>query len=115
MKFTEPRRSVLSAALLLFLGVTLVGHVCALPLHDHEAPPTSQHTEDQHHDGGDSVHAASCEAVRSTAPAPPCVPQITTAFSRDGAIRQSSGIVLTRRPTHSGSPPLFLLHSALLI
>ena len=115
MGFGEPRRPVLSGALLLFLGVTLLGHVCALPLHDHGAPATSQHTEDQHHDGGDSVHAASCEAVRSTAPASPCVPHVTTAFRQDGAVPQRTGVALTRRPTRSSSPPLFLLHAALLI
>src|SRR5258705_11021421 len=114
MRFAGTRRSVLSAALLLFLGVTLVGHVCALPLHDHAAPPTPQHSEEQQHDG-DSVHAASCEAVASTAPASPGVPDITTAFRRDGAVRQSRGIALTHRPTNSSSPPLFLLHAALLI
>jgi hypothetical protein len=100
----------------MLLAVTLVGHVCVLPLHDHEQSATSHHGgEDQDHDGADAVHAASCEAVRSTTPASPSVPHVTTSLSQDVAVRRSSGISLTRRPKPSSSPPLFLLHASLLI
>jgi hypothetical protein len=115
MRFGASRRSLLPAALLLVLGLTLLGHVCVLPLHDHEQPATSHHAEDQDHRGGDSMHAASCEAVRSASPASPCVPHVTTALSADVAVPQTRRIPLTRRPQPSSSPPLYLLHAALLI
>src|SRR6266446_479619 len=52
-------RHLLSATVLTLLALTLVGHVCALPLHGHSAT-------EEHHDAGDSVHGASCEVLRST-------------------------------------------------
>jgi hypothetical protein len=108
-------RSLLSGAILLLLAITLVGHVCVLPLHDHDQPVTSHHAEEHDHDGGGAVHVASCEALRSAPLASPGVVHITTALRSDVAVLATGRIPLTRRSQPSSSPPLFLLHASLLI
>jgi hypothetical protein len=101
-------RHLLSVSVLALLAVTLVGHVCALPLHGHGAT-------EEHHDGADSIHGASCEVLRSTPsltwlPAFDSVPLVDRpADDRSGA-RQ---VFFTPLSVHS--PPLFLLHGSLLI
>jgi hypothetical protein len=99
--------------LLLLLAFTLVGHICALPHGDDHALP---HESTQHdHDGGDGLHVASCEGVRSAPPSSPCASQVTTPLNMDLAAPRVAQLALTRRPQPSSSPPLFLLHAALLI
>jgi hypothetical protein len=99
---------LLSVTVLTLLALTLVGHVCALPLHDHPAA-------ENHHDGGDSVHGASCEVVRSTSSATEG-PTIDAAPRADRGVEHGSrGLQISSRPLSVHSPPLFLLHAALLI
>ena len=104
---------LVSIGMLLLLAFTLVGHICALPHGDDHALP---HESTQHdHDGGDGLHVASCEGVRSTPPSSPCTPQVTMLLNMDAAAPRVSRLSLIRRPQPSSSPPLFLLHAALLI
>jgi hypothetical protein len=99
---------LLSVTVLVLLTLTLVGHVCALPLHDHSA------TEDQH-DAGDAVHGASCEVVRSTSSATGC-PVVDAALLVDRPLDHCPrAIQISSQPLSVHSPPLFLLHAALLI
>ena len=101
-------RYLLSGTVLAILALTLVGHVCALPLHGHPAT-------EEHHDAGDSVHGASCEVLRST-PSLTWYPIVDTAPLVDRPVEACSGalqVFSTSSSVHS--PPLFLLHAALLI
>src|SRR5467141_1816265 len=101
-------RHLLSVTVLAILALTLVGHVCALPLHGHPAT-------EEHHDAGDSVHGASCEVVRSTSSATGC-PIANAALLVTGPVDHClRGLQICSRPLSVHSPPLFLLHAALLI
>jgi hypothetical protein len=107
MKRTPRFRYLLSVTVLALLALTLVGHVCALPLHDHPAA-------ENHHDGGDSVHGASCEVVRSTSPVTCPIVDAAPLVDRPLDYR-ARGLHTFPRPLSVHSPPLFLLHAALLI
>jgi len=112
----RPRRvsPLMSLGLLLVLAFTLVGHICALPhRHDHAAVPEQSAGHD--HDSGDALHVASCEGVRSSPPSSPCAPQATPLLTVDAAAPGVARLALIRTPQPSSSPPLFLLHAALLI
>jgi len=102
----------------LLVGVAILivlGHVCALPVHAHSGTVTT-HTEDHHEPGSDeAAHGGSCEVLRAGS-------------SFDVPALQPTGILLsaiggvaihrahaTPAPAATSSPPLFLLHSALLI
>jgi hypothetical protein len=113
----------LKVRLLFVIGIVAIfGHVCALPTHTHVSAAAGTHG---HADAADSregepsedaVHAASCDAVRtptSTVPAPVAIvvaryiePHETV---RSTAARRAAPVAVMF------SPPLFLLHAALLI
>jgi hypothetical protein len=101
-------RHLLSVTVLALLALTLVGHVCALPLHGHPAT-------EEHHDAGDSVHGASCEVLRSTPSLTwcPIVAATPLVDRRMDDCSEAQQIFSIPRSVHS--PPLFLLHAALLI
>jgi hypothetical protein len=105
---------MVSIGLLLLLAFTLVGHICALPHgDDHAAVP---HESAGHgHEHGDALHVASCDGVRPAPPSSPCAPQATLLLSLDAAAPRVVQLALVRIPQPSSSPPLFLLHAALLI
>jgi hypothetical protein len=108
MKRAPSFRYLLSVTVLALLALTLVGHVCALPLHHHPAA-------ENHHDGADSVHGASCEVARSTSPVTVC-PVVDAALLVDRPVDYCArGLQTFSRPLSVHSPPLFLLHAALLI
>lgn len=103
----------------LFLGLGLfvvLSHVCALPVHAAGLATLVGHTHGAHETSADeSVHGASCEAVRSTFTVAPPVLPATPATS----VRVVTQIV--QRPLErplsvfATSPPLFLLHASFLI
>jgi hypothetical protein len=106
---------VAAVALLIVAIVAVLGHVCVLPLHAHAAPVDGHgsHSEDS---SDNSVHAASCDALKATSPTSSIVPIAT---SMPLVVVEP---VSLRRPldrdavrAHAESPPLFLLHAALLI
>lgn len=104
----------------LFLGLGLfvvLSHVCALPVHAAGLATLVGHTQGAHDESSadESVHGASCEAVRSTfAVTPPVLPATPAT-----PVRVVTHIV--RRPldrplaAFATSPPLFLLHASFLI
>jgi hypothetical protein len=101
-------RHLLSVTVLALLAVTLIGHVCTLPLHGHPAT-------EEHHETGDSVHGASCEVLRST-PSLTWYPIVDRAAIVDVPVETCSGALqVVSTPLSVHSPPLFLLHAALLI
>jgi len=91
------------AAAMLLMG----SHICLLPSHHHDASAGSH--------AGEVVHAASCEGVRSAPTACPIIAAgIQVALPQFTAVAAEWGGA--RRPKVSlKSPPLFLLHSTLLI
>ena len=104
----------MSFGLLVLLAFTLVGHICALPHgDDHAAVPYERSGHD--HDGGDGMHAASCEGVRAAPLSSPCAPQALILLNVDAATPRVARLAPSRRQQPSSSPPLFLLHAALLI
>ena len=58
--------SFLARALLVVLVVILVGYVCVLPDHGHVEAATQHSDGDQPYDSDETVHAASCEMLRSS-------------------------------------------------
>ena len=106
--------------LLVALAVVMVlGHICALPFHAHAGVITTHEERESHHSDTDpdedAAHAASCDAVKA-APAADgvavlipidTVPVVVSPLVRHLAEADASAV--------GGSPPLFLLHAALLI
>ena len=101
--------------LLLTVGM-LIGHVCALPIHGHLDTAPWHSDEAQPHDADEAVHAGSCEILPSSGVACPAVMTIAA------YVAATPGEPLQRwidrgsiSPLPTASPPLFLLHAALLI
>jgi len=107
MKVARRRRYWLVVTVLAMLTLTLVGHVCALPHHHPIAG--------DHHDTGDSLHGASCEVVRSQAPASGAPALSIVAVMDPVADALIAGVAMPARPRSVHAPPLFLLHASLLI
>jgi hypothetical protein len=116
----------LPAVLLLLVAlVTAVSHVCAQPTHghadvhhDHGAPaPVSAGGGGHHHSDADAAHIASCDAIGARAVSLlPAMPTTVVASPRFEEAVGASGRTATAPMRPSGvSPPLFLLHAALLI
>lgn len=95
----------------------LTGHVCVLPTHGHAEPVPMPAGAGHSHDGGagDGVHGASCEALRSSWGSATVAPSAVTVVADVVApCRRWIGRSDTPK-TVATSPPLFLLHAALLI
>jgi hypothetical protein len=109
-----------SAGHALLLAVCLIvvfSHVCALPVHAVDLATLVGHTHGGHGEpsADESVHGASCEAVRSTfVVTPPVLPAAPAAPVSAATHRVQSPLA---RPlfAFATSPPPFLLHASLLI
>jgi hypothetical protein len=103
-------------SVLLLAVVMLVGHICVLPTHGHVETAPWHGNEAQPHDADEAVHAGSCEALPSSGIGCPAVLTIS-AFVVATPVEPLKQLVGRRGipslPT--SSPPLFLLHAALLI
>src|SRR5262245_34358799 len=113
-------------ALLVIALVATLGHVCVLHVHaghgNHGHDPiASGHTDSESHDHdspeGSGVHVASCDVVGTSSAASPSMPPAWV-VARAGIPTVSDHripeVVAKVRATGT-SPPLFLLHAALLI
>ena len=97
----------------------VLSHICALPAQAHVAivsPAVDEHDATDPHDSSESLHAASCEAAVNASGALPSpisvlVPRVPDSWAALGHERLMP--VVDRPPAES--PPLFLLHAALLI
>ena len=113
------RRSGGARWILLILSLLLLtGRVCVLPTHGHAEPAAMPVDANHSHDGGegDGAHGASCEALRSSWAGSPTVapPALTVVADVVAPCRRCMG--RSDAPTAvASSPPLFLLHAALLI
>jgi hypothetical protein len=102
--------------LLVAIGA-LLGHVCTMPLHAHAEEAASATAGSGGHDDSDDhvVYHASCEALR-TAPAQltPSVMMSSTIVRAPVPVARETARVAAS-VFRAESPPLFLLHAALLI
>lgn len=114
MRVETRGQELVAVAMLIIAIVAVLGHVCVLPVHAHAAPAESH---DSHGDepGDNSVHTASCDALKSTSAAALIVP--AAAWSPLVAVEAAGPRLFDAAPSRSRaeSPPLFLLHAALLI
>lgn len=97
--------------------IGLVGHVCVLPVevsgaemvpHDHAVP------HDGHSGDADGVHAASCETA-ATVPISAGAPAAEASRRSLPLDPGLTPLVPKPRPAPAASPPLYVVHSALLI
>jgi hypothetical protein len=97
----------------------LLGHICAVPLDVEALTPFDHHSSGGSHghgSDGDAVHAASCEMARPPVGASFGGVPIASALPRYEVLVQSVARASALPVTpHATSPPLFLVHSALLI
>jgi hypothetical protein len=93
----------------------VLGHICAAPVHAHAGAVTT-HSEDHPESGADdAAHGGSCETLRAdfNFHAPALVPAgLVLPIVSDPEIRDA---LVASVPEPASSPPLFLLHAALLI
>ena len=106
----------LSSWLLIGVAVFVVlGHVCALPVHVHAGAVTTHAEDHPEHGGDEAAHGGSCEALRAStnSDAPALIP---TGFVLHVISSPETRLAhATQAPAPASSPPLFLLHAALLI
>jgi hypothetical protein len=102
--------------LLLVAFAILLSHVCARPTHAHDAVPAS-HTSHAHDPDteSDAVHAASCEALKPDGTSAVPLASSHAAFDRLRLAVPAGSVTCGPVPRPTTSPPLFLLHAALLI
>jgi hypothetical protein len=107
--------SPLSLLLIAVAVFSALAHICAGPLHAHAAAVTAHEDHHSEHGDGDIGHGGSCEGVTSTAivAAPAVASALTGIAIAHGAARSAPRLLAVPAPT--SSPPLFLLHAALLI
>jgi hypothetical protein len=104
-------------SLFLALGLFVVlSHVCALPVHAAGLATPVGHTHGAHEPSADeSVHGASCEAVRSTFAATPSLLPATPATPARVVTQVVQRPLDRPLSAFATSPPLFLLHASFLI
>ena len=110
------KRARLASWLLVGVAIFVVlGHICADPVHVHAGAVTT-HTEDDPDSGADdAAHGGSCETLRADFDfyMPALLPAgiLLSIVSAPEIYRA----LATPTPAPTSSPPLFLLHAALLI
>jgi hypothetical protein len=116
MRPPSPRHGFVAAALLIVAIAAVLGHVCVLPVHAH-AVPVEGHGSHDDETSEQAVHAASCDALKTSSPAPSIVLVPATVPAIDVEPVSLKGHAFDAAPVsaHPESPPLFLLHAAFLI
>jgi hypothetical protein len=101
------------------IAIMVVGHVCASPFHAHAGAIATHEEHDSHHGSDDAdhdaIHAGSCEALKSAGAALDAVVLVPVGPATVLIERRADRPTAGEPATVSGSPPLFLLHAALLI
>lgn len=102
-------------ALITIAVVTMLGHVCALPLHVHAGTVTTHDDHSGSAEQTDAVHAGSCDAVK--APTVTSDPPVAMAAAPTPLLDSTVARPVRSKPVPvaTASPPLFLLHASLLI
>jgi hypothetical protein len=104
-----------AAALLIVAIIAVLGHICVLPVHAH-AVPVEGHGSHDDDSSENSVHTASCDALKSASATPSILPAATSTplvVVEPVLLKRAFDVASSR--AHADSPPLFLLHAALLI
>lgn len=116
---TIGRRRILCWALVMIAVVVTVGDVCVLPLHVHASAATGTAQGDRHQGGpaaaDHSLHSASCEALGTASVGLTPAVTSTALVVPDIHVGSRSAAVDSSPDLAAASPPLFLLHAALLI
>lgn len=114
MRSRNRAHGFVAPALFIVAIIAVLGHVCVLPLHVH-AVPVEGHGSHGESPADDSVHAASCDALKGTSATPSIVPAAT--WTALVVVEPFALRLFDTAPAaaHAESPPLFLLHSSLLI
>ena len=106
----------LSSWLLVGIAIFVVlGHICAAPVHAHAGAVTT-HAEEHPESGSDeAAHGGSCETLRADFHfhAPALLPTGIVLAVIGGP--ENRHACVPAAPAPASSPPLFLLHAALLI
>src|SRR5262245_20973077 len=93
----------------------VMGHICAGPIHAHAGTLTTHSEDHPEHGSDEAAHGGSCEALRTSASIDlPALPAAGLDVVLITALREVAGVPPTA-PAPDTSPPLFLLHAALLI
>ncbi len=104
-------------ALVTIAVATMLGHVCAVPLHVHAGTVTTHDDHAGSAEETDAVHAGSCDAVK--APTVTSDPLVAMAAAPtpllDSTVARRVRSKPVPGPVATASPPLFLLHASLLI
>jgi hypothetical protein len=100
-------------ALLIVAIIAVLGHVCVLPVHAHIGPAEDHGSHGDAAD--DSVHTASCDALKSTSATPSIVPAASWGPLVVVEPLKLRAFDASPATAYAASPPLFLLHAALLI
>jgi hypothetical protein len=108
------RRSGWRLALIIVTLLLAIGHICELPF---EATLVAPVEAGDAHGHDDAVHGGSCEAMTTSAGVALDVPVTFTGISIADVVPATprNGVVVSVPAATSAPPPLFLLHSALLI
>jgi hypothetical protein len=116
MRPPTPRQGFVAAALLIVAIVAALGHICVLPVHAH-AVPIEGHGSHDDDASENSVHTASCDALRTASATPSIVlvPTTVPAINVEPVSLKGHAFDAAPLSAHPHSPPLFLLHAALLI
>ena len=116
------RRSTLMLCFIAFAIVATLGHICVLPGHVHAAVADAGdhgHTVpvEPHHDStDDTAYGESCDALRpgSSTPGATLLAAITTAIASADIRPRLVAQAIDATPPRA-SPPLYVIHRALLI
>lgn len=107
-------RTAGALVILVIAVIAVLGHICMLPVHAH-AVPVEGHGSHDEDSAGHSVHTASCDAIKTTPSAAALIPGLA-ATSLPVVTATSCPLQSAPHPVvRAKSPPLFLLHTALLI
>jgi hypothetical protein len=109
------QRRVASILLVAVAVFAVLAHICVGPFHAHAGTVTTH--EDDHSERGEDVaaHGGSCDALKSSAVL--AVPVVASTFTVIGLLDEGRRVAVNApsAPAPTASPPLFLLHSSLLI
>ena len=116
MRPLTPCHGVVAAALLIVAIIAVLGHICVLPVHAH-AVPIEGHGSHDDDPSDNSVHTASCDALKTASATPSIVlvPMTVPAINVEPVSLKGHAFDAAPISARLDSPPLFLLHAALLI
>jgi hypothetical protein len=105
-----------AAILSIIAIIAVLGHICVLPVHAH-AVPVEGHGSHDDDSSENSVHTASCDALKSASATPTILPVATSTplVVVEPLSPKRRAFDAAPRRALADSPPLFLLHAALLI